>query len=41
MDDQATIHQGQEGAELQDPTSKHPKPPFNRQKQPWPWWIVA
>jgi hypothetical protein len=23
-------------AELQDPTTKYPKPPFNSQSQPWP-----
>jgi hypothetical protein len=22
--------------ELQDPTSKYPKPPYNKQSQPWP-----
>lgn len=23
-------------AQMQDPTAKYPKPPFKRQKQPWP-----
>src|ERR1700710_2671235 len=27
---------GQTGAPMNDPTAKHPKPPFEKQSQPWP-----
>ena len=35
-DDAGKVSQGATAAPLEDPTTKHPKPPFKRQSQPWP-----
>ncbi len=35
-DDAGNISQGPTAAPFVDPTTKHPRPPFKRQSQPWP-----
>jgi NAD(P)-dependent dehydrogenase (short-subunit alcohol dehydrogenase family) len=35
-DDAGKVSRGATAAPFEDPTTKHPKPPFKRQSQPWP-----
>src|SRR6266481_4282150 len=35
-DDAGKVSPGATAAPFEDPTAKHPRPPFKRQSQPWP-----